>query len=160
MKTSCSMAAGKESGNSKQELELSLPVSFHCHPWLNRALKLSSSNVFDIKCPPESPFSNCFMWAYGSEGDTDMESWLCQGPYFSKSNSSLLELFTPHQISPKLWTAGSPGKCRKKAECIQGFNTSRGVSHVSRLHLYRCHLGARHPHRILWWPCAYILEDF
>ena len=85
MKTSCSMVAGKESGNSKQELELSLPVSFHCHPWLNRALKLSSSNVFDIKCPPESPFSNCFMWAYGSEGDTDMESWLCQGPYFSRA---------------------------------------------------------------------------
>ena len=25
------------------------------------------------------------VWAHGSERDTDMESWLCQGPYFSRA---------------------------------------------------------------------------
>ena len=81
-------------------------------------------------------------WIQGRHGYGKL---ITPGSVFLKSNSSLLELFTPHQISLKLWTTGSPGKCRKKAECIQGFNTSKAVSHVSRLHPYRCHLGAHHP---------------
>ena len=44
----------------KQQPEWSFLVNFHCHPWLNETLKLSSSNVFDIKFPPESPLSNYF----------------------------------------------------------------------------------------------------
>lgn len=100
---------------TKQELELSFPINFHCHPCFNKVLKLSSNNIFDIKCPLESPLSYCFksvvkwrvvasfvswtllikamnhfpyhinltlvtyyvsVWAHGSKGDLDMESWL------------------------------------------------------------------------------------
>ena len=36
-------------------------------------------------------------------------------------------------------------KVPKESRMYQGFNTSKAVSHVSRLHPYRCHLGAHHP---------------